>query len=259
MNTNDQPYDPFHDLFPDEHEPFPAPLDVGPRLAPAARDHRSQRVLDLLEQHRVAEAHLLMSRQPVWAAACSTELPADVPLYEPEAAADARERFLDAASRTRWVAEQRQVVLAQIIGWHPREQRRRVLHQISAGGSGPDAQGYEVESLLFRFVPPDDPLAATLAEVGGTLAPRWQQAEVRMAQWHEQPIGFAVCQQWNGVLDIMHSFESVRQHFLHHAALATRSATQEMQLVWWSAPISFEQVCQDGTRLVTPHTATESR
>ena len=214
---------------------------------------RANRILELIESHRVSDAMLLMEHES-WGDD-GTPPVVTIPEDEPEEE-DAR---LDDAARTVHIARHRFVLLSQVLMRHPLLRHRQVRDMVPLH-DGPDADGYELDALLFRFVPADDALAAhvddALAahfdEAVQILPPRWRAlAQVRLATWRTMPIAISLACSWDVNVDFQHRFVAIHEQLKRHPLAGPCLPMQE---IVWSEPLSlavFERAvtpCPGGER-----------
>ena len=114
----------------------------------ARLNHRANRILALIESHRVSDAMLLMEHES-WG---DDDTPPVVTIPEDEPEED--DARLDDAARTVHIARHRFVVLAQVLMRHPLLRHRQVRDTFPMH-DGPDADGYQLDALLFCFVRAD--------------------------------------------------------------------------------------------------------
>ena len=192
--------------------------------------HRANRILELIESHRVSDAMLLMEHES-WGEQ-DTPPVVTIPEDEPEED-DAR---LDDAARTVHIARHRFVLLAQVLMRHPLLRHRQVRDTFPMH-DGPDADGYELDALLFRFVPADDALAAHLDEAVQILPARWRScAQVRLATWRTMPIAISLACSWDVNVDFQHRFVAIHEQLKRHLLAGPCLSMQE---IVWSEPLSL--------------------
>ncbi len=198
--------------------------------------HRANPILELIESHRVSDAMLLKS----WGDD-GTPPVVTIPEDEPEEE-DAR---LDDAARAVHIARHRFVLLSQVLMRHPLLRHRQVRDMVPLH-DGPDADGYELDALLFRFVPADDALAAHVDEAVQILPPRWRAlAQVRLATWRTMPIALSLACSWDATVDFQHRFTAIHEQLKRHPLARPSMSLQEAEAILWSQPLPlvlFEHV-----------------
>ncbi len=192
---------------------------------------RANRILELIESHRVSDAMLLMEHES-WGDE-DTPPVVTIPEDEPEE----EECRLDDAARTVHIARHRFVVLAQVLVRHPLLRHRQVRDTFPMH-DGPDADGYELDALLFRFVAADDALAAHVDEAVQVLPERWRScAQMRLATWRSMPIAISLSCSWDVNLDFQHRFTAIHEQLKRHPLAGPCLPMQEAEEIVWSQPL----------------------
>ena len=195
--------------------------------------HRANRILELIESHRVSDAMLLMEHES-WG---EEDTPSVVTIPEDEPEEDTAR--LDDAARTVHIARHRFVVLAQVLMRHPLLRHRQVRDTFPMH-DGPDADGYELDALLFRFVPADDALAAHIDEAVQIVPVRWRAcAQMRLATWCSMPIAISLSCSWDTTVNFQHRFTAIHEHLKHHPLAEPCMPVQEAHMILWSEPLSL--------------------
>ncbi len=192
---------------------------------------RANRILELIESHRISDAMLLMEHES-WG---DDDTPPVVTIPEDEPEED--DARLDDAARTVHIARHRFVVLAQVLMRHPLLRHRQVRDTFPMH-DGPDADGYQLDALLFRFVPADDALAAHIDEAVQIVPDRWHScAQMRLATWRSMPIAFSLSCSWDTTLDFQHRFTAIHEQLKHHPLAGPCMPMQEAEAILWSQPL----------------------
>ena len=193
--------------------------------------HRANRILELIESHRVSDAMLLMEHES-WG---EEETPPVVTIPEDEPEED--DARLDDAARTVHIARHRFVVLAQVLMRHPLLRHRQVRESVPMQ-DGADADGYVLDVLLFRFVPADDALAAHVDEAVQILPAGWRScAQMRVATWRSMPIAISLACSWDVNVDFQHRFTAIHEQLKRHPLARACIPSQEAEAIVWSEPL----------------------
>jgi hypothetical protein len=192
--------------------------------------YRINRALQLIESHRSSEAMLLLDCAGIDAPTCTS-------CVAPVEEHDKWEVDVDELAHLLHLAGERFICLFQVLVRHPLLCCRQV-RAIVPMQDGPDDDGYELDALLFRFVPPQDALAAHFDEAMLTLPPRWRSlAHVRLANWQETPIAFSLTVDWDEAVDRQQRLAAMRTHFKQQGDDTLYDLAYEAGRIQWSRPI----------------------